>query len=180
MDVTQKFFTGLLVSFALGGSSLAAARSVPVTVVNMDSDPVPVTIADDAGKIPYQGRVGISRTGPEEPVYTPLEPAVAPGMTLTIEYISGRCSVGGLSKSFHPTLETTFQGAELTHPLVPNLTNTITTDDYRTLRYVVSQKVTILADTDYPIEASYSQVFSGGDWPDVGCRLIVTGYLENP
>ena len=152
---------------------LPVTGEVDVNVVNT----LPVTLEQGT---PYQGTTAVSRTGSDDPVVSPLSPEPEPGRILVIEFISGRCSAGGLSKSFYPTLKTTFQGTEFQHRLNRDLVTTITTDDLRTLRYVVTEKTTIFADTDEPIEAGYSQIFGGADWPDVGCGLTVSGYLKNP
>ncbi len=82
MDKERMKITGLLALLALSVSPYAAARSTPVTVVNGDDEPVPVTSLDTS--TPINACATLRQfAGPDQLIYS-----VPSDMALTIEYSS--------------------------------------------------------------------------------------------
>ncbi len=78
MNRMQVLFGGLFVLCSVCGSTYAATRSTPVTVVNTGAEPVPVTVLDTPAPEPMHHNLA------DESTYT-----VPPDRHLIIKYVSG-------------------------------------------------------------------------------------------
>ncbi len=170
---------GLLLTPTAGiGGQSVSRNATKVNVVNTEEQPVPVQIIHQ--KTPYQGAMSFIRMIDDDPTITPLDPAPAADMILTIENISGFCQASEEAKMFTPKVRTTFQGKEVTHHMIPVLLSTPTNTDYRIMNYAFNHTTTIFADTNEPIDPFAGSVYIGDDEPFLSCSFTVSGFLENP